>query len=73
MLRPAEHQHLQPVVGNQLLQIAIDGAQTDPRGLPAHPIVNLIGGWVSLIVLNGKPNQLELLGIPRWTVPMSHR
>jgi hypothetical protein len=28
---------------------------------------------VSLIVLNGKPNQLELLGIPRWTVPMSHR
>lgn len=73
MLRPAEHQHLQPVVGNQLLQIAIYGAQTDARGFLAHPIVNLIGCWVSLIVLNGKPNQLELLGISRWTAPMSHR
>ena len=29
MLRPVEHQHLQLVIGNQFLQIAINGAETD--------------------------------------------
>ena len=29
MLCPAEHQHLQFVIGNQFLQIAVNGAETD--------------------------------------------
>ena len=73
MLRPAEHQDLQLIVGNQLLQIAVYGAETDVGQFFSHPMVHLIGRGMRRIVLDGMPNQLELPGISGLTTRTCHR
>ena len=67
MLRASDHQDLQLLIGDHLLQIAIDGAKTDMGRLFAHPRVKLIGGRMRLIILNDEPNQFELFRISRAT------
>jgi hypothetical protein len=72
MLRSAEHQHLQFLIGHEFLQIAVDGAETDAGQFFPHSIVDLIGGGMRRVVFDSVPNQFELLGISRWTAQLGH-
>lgn len=64
MLRTTAHQDLELLVGNQLLQVPINGSETYAGQLFSHPIINLIGGRMRLIVLDGIPNDGKLFGCP---------
>ena len=70
MLRPAEHQHLQFIIGHQFLQIAVNGAETDTGQFFPHPIVDLIGGGMRRVVFDNVPDQFELLGISGLTAQL---
>jgi len=72
MLRPAEHQHLQFIIGHEFLQIAVNGAETDAGQLLPHSIVDLIGGGMRRVIFNSMPDQFELLGISGLTAQLSH-
>ena len=56
MLCPAEHQHLQFIIGDQFLQIAVNGAETDAGQLFPHPIVDLIGSRMRRVVFDSVPD-----------------
>lgn len=63
MLRTATHEYLQFLLGNEFLQIPINRSEADGRQLLAHPLVNLNRGRMRLVVLDGVPNDVELLGL----------
>jgi len=72
MLCPAEHQHLQFIIGHEFLQIAVNGAETDAGQLFPHSIVDLIGGGMRRVVFDSAPDQFALLGISGLTAPLGH-
>jgi hypothetical protein len=72
MLRSAEDQHLQFIIGHEFLQIAVNGAETDAGQLLPHPIVDLIGGGMRRVVFDSAPDQFELLGISGLTAQLGH-
>src|SRR5215475_6170226 len=56
MLRASEYQHLELFVGDQFLQIAINGSKAYVGQTFTHLIVNLIGSRVGIIAFDRLPN-----------------
>ena len=63
MLRAPEQQYLEPLVGDQFLQVSVDGAEAHLGQPFARFVVNPIGSRVGAIVLNRLPDDFQLLCI----------
>jgi hypothetical protein len=72
MLRASEHQHLELFVGDQFLQVTIDGSKAYVGQTFAHLIINLIGSRVGTIVLDRLPDNLQLFRISWLLIYLSH-
>ena len=56
-------QHLEFFVNNELLQISINGSETDVGNFLPNFFIYLVGRGMGTIVLNSVPDNFELLGI----------
>jgi len=63
VLRAPAHEHLQLLIRDQLLQVAIDRPETDVRQFFSDPVVNLIGGRVRLVVPDRVPDDFCASGV----------
>jgi hypothetical protein len=62
-LQSALGQHLEFFVNNELLQISINGSETDVGNFLSNFFIYLVGRGMRIIVLNSVPDNFELLGI----------
>jgi hypothetical protein len=62
-LQSALGQHLEFFVNNELLQISINGSETDVGNFLPNFFIYLVGRGMGIIVLNSVPDNFELLGI----------
>ena len=72
MLRASEHQYLELFVGDQFLQIAINGAKAYIGQTFTHLIVNLIGSRVGTIAFDRLPDNSQLLRISWLSIYVRH-
>lgn len=72
MLRPADHQYLQFFIYNKFLQVAVDGSEAYARKSFPYPGVDLVGGWMGGVILDGVPDYFQLLGISWFLFQFSH-
>ena len=72
MLRATPHQDLKFFVGYQFLQVPVNRPKADRRQFLAHLIIDLIGGRMRLILLDGLPDDAQLFGISSLSVPSRH-
>jgi hypothetical protein len=56
-------QHLEFFVDNELLQISINGSETNVGNFFSNFFIHLVGRGMGIIVLNSVPDNFELLGI----------
>ena len=72
VLRAPAHQDLQLLVRDQLLEVAINRPEADAWEFFPHPLVDLIGSRVRLVVPDRVPDDFELFGLPRLFARLGH-
>jgi hypothetical protein len=60
VLGTAQCQHLQLTVANELLQVSVNGSETNVGKIFANLGVNLVRGGMGGVVFNGFPDNLQL-------------